>query len=336
MTSNHWANKRVLVTGATGLVGSWLTKELLTQGAYVVALILDADPQSEFCRSGDSQSVAIVNGPLEEFGTLERAITSHETDTVVHLGAQTIVSAAQRNPLQTFEANIRGTYNLLEACRRHSSLVKSVVVASSDKAYGPQTLLPYTEETPLQGVHPYEVSKSCADLIAQSYHRSYNLPVSILRCGNIYGGGDLNWSRLVPGTIRSLLRDTPPLIRSDGSFLRDYVYVQDVVRAYLCVAEALHAGRIAGEAFNFSPEAPVSVLAMVDRIRRLMGREDLEPKVLNVAKGEIRDQYLSSAKAREQLGWQCQFDLERGLRQTIAWYEKMPALRVSSAALDAE
>lgn len=320
--AESWAERRVFLTGATGLVGSWLVKALLSRGAWVAAMVLDSDPQSELYRSGDFQRIAIVNGALEDLAALERAITRHETDTVIHLGAQTIVGAAHRNPLQTFEANIRGTYHLLEACRRHSSVVRSVVVASSDKAYGAQTQLPYTEETPLAGVFPYEVSKSCVDLIAQSYHRTYGLPVAIVRCGNIYGGGDLNWSRLVPGTIKSLLRGSRPFIRSDGTYLRDYIYVQDVVNAYLRTAEALDAGQVAGQAFNFSPESPVSVLEMVNRIRLLMGREDLEPEILNTATGEIRNQYLSSVKALERLGWRCHYSLDEGLSETIAWYKQ--------------
>ena len=221
--SGFWQNRRVFVTGATGIVGSWLVKDLLAAGAYVVALVRDADPQSEFFRSGDFQSVAIVNGALEDFATLERAINEHEIDTVFHLGAQTIVGTAHRSPVPTFEANIRGSYFLLEACRLHQDRVRRVVIASSDKAYGDQPNLPYTEDTPLQGQHPYDVSKSCTDLIAQTYYHTYRLPVAIARCGNVYGGGDLNWSRIVPGTVRSLLQGMPPLIRSDGRYVRDYL-----------------------------------------------------------------------------------------------------------------
>jgi len=316
-----WAGKQVLVTGATGMVGSWLVKRLVETGASVVALVRDADPQSELFRSGYVHRTAVVSGALEEFWTLERAINEHAIDTVFHLGAQTIVPTAHRFPLPTFEANIRGTYNLLEACRVHPELVRRIVVASSDKAYGDQPTLPYTETMPLQGAHPYEVSKSCADLLAQAYFQTYGLPVAVARCGNVYGGGDLNWSRIVPGTIRSLIRGERPVVRSDGTFVRDYIYVEDVVDAYLAVGEAIESRKVAGEAFNFSTESWVPVTDIVVLIRKLMGRPDLEPLVLGKAAGEIRNQSLSSRKAREVLGWHHRFELESGLPRTIEWYE---------------
>lgn len=302
------------------MVGSWLVKELLEQGAYVVALVKDTDPQSELYRSGDIQRVSVVSGALEDFWTLERVINLYEMDTVFHLGAQTIVGVAHRSPLTTFEANVRGTYNLLEACRLHKNMVQRVVIASSDKAYGEQPNLPYTEDMPLDGRHPYEVSKSCADLIAQAYHHTYDLPVAIARCGNVYGGGDLNWSRIVPGTIRVFLRGERPIIRSDGTYLRDYIYVKDVSQAYMRLAECIDNDRVWGEAFNFSMESPMTVLKMVAAIQKLMHCEDIEPDIRNCAEGEIRNQYLSAAKARRILGWKPQFDLERGLRETIEWY----------------
>jgi CDP-glucose 4,6-dehydratase len=315
-----WRDKRVLVTGATGIVGSWLIKELLDRRAFVVALVLDADPQSELFRSGDIHRVAVVNGRLEDLSDIERAINVYETETVIHLGAQTIVPVAHRNPLATFETNIRGTYHLLEACRRQNGQVKHVVVASSDKAYGEQAQLPYTEDMPLHGRHPYEVSKSCVEHLALAYHQSYGLPVAISRCGNVYGGGDLNWSRIVPGTIRSLLRGERPVLRSDGTFLRDYLYVKDAVRGYLRLAEAVNDPQIHGEVFNFGPGSPVSVLDLVSRIQKLLGREDLGPRILNSAAGEIRNQYLSSEKARCRLSWNCEYDLDAGLSETIDWY----------------
>ena len=318
--SSFWKGRRGFVTGATGMVGSWLVKDLLAQGAYVVALVRDADPQSEFYRSGDIQRVSVVNGALEDFWTLERAINEHEVDTVFHLGAQTIVGTAHRFPLPTFESNIRGTYNLLEACRLHRDMVQRVVVASSDKAYGEQPNLPYTEDMPLNGRHPYEVSKSCADLIAQAYHHTYGLPVAIARCGNVYGGGDLNWSRIVPGSIHSFLRGERPIIRSDGAYVRDYIYVKDVARAYMRLAEGLDDDRVRGEAFNFSTESPMTVLDMVTVVQKLMHCEEIEPDIRNCAEGEIRNQYLSAAKARAVLAWKPQFDLETGLRETIEWY----------------
>ncbi len=319
-TARFWQGRRVFVTGATGLVGSWLIKRLLEHNAYVIALVQDANPQSELYRSGDVQRVTVVNGALEDFWTLERAINLHEIDTVFHLGAQTIVSVAHRFPLPTFETNIRGTYHLLEACRLHQDLVKRVVVASSDKAYGETSNLPYTEDIPLNGRHPYDVSKSCADLIAQAYHHTYGLPVAIARCSNVYGGGDLNWSRIVPSTIRAFLYQERPVLRSDGTYMRDYIYVKDVVLAYMVLAERLDDARVQGEGFNFSPEMPVTVLELVQTIQRLMGCDHIQPCIVDRAEGEIRSQYLSAAKARAILGWRPHFSLELGLTETINWY----------------
>lgn len=320
--SGNWGERRVFVTGATGLVGSWLVRQLVDLGAYTVVLIRDWDPQTELIRSGVVNKTSVVNGPLEDYFTLERAINEHEIDTVIHLGAQAIVGTALRSPLQTFESNVRGTYNLLEACRMHAGLVKRVVVASSDKAYGDSETLPYTEGMPALGRHPYDVSKSCTDLIAHTYHNTYGLPVVVARCGNIYGGGDLNWSRIVPGTIRSILAGQSPIIRSDGKFIRDYIYVEDAVSAYLAMAEAADRDDVRGQAFNFGPEQPRTVLDIVDAIRDLMGRTDLEPVILDQAKAEIRDQYLSSEKAERILGWKPRYSLEDGLRGTIAWYTR--------------
>jgi CDP-glucose 4,6-dehydratase len=315
-----WHGRRVYVTGASGIVGSWLVKRLLAERAYVVALIHDEDPQTELLRSGDIRRVAVVNGALEDYATQERAINEHEIDTVFHLGAQPIVTTALRNPVPTFETNIRGTWNLLEACRVHGGLVKRVVVASSDKAYGDAETLPYTEDMPAAGRHPYDVSKSCTDLIAMTYGHTYGMPVTVARCGNIYGGGDLNWSRIVPGTIRSLHLGERPIIRSDGKFVRDYIYVEDVVEAYLALGAAVERADVRGQAFNFSPESQVPVIDIVNAIQRLMGRTDLAPVILDQARAEIRDQYLDAAKARRVLGWKPRYSLDEGLRQTIAWY----------------
>ena len=320
--SDFWRGRRTFVTGGTGIVGSWLVKELLACGASVTALVRDADPQSELFRSHDVRRVSVVNGALEEFWTLERAVNESEADTVFHLAAQPIVGVAHRFPLQTFEANIRGTYNLLEACRIHKGSVKRVVIASSDKAYGEQPKLPYTEDMPLQGKHPYEVSKSCTDLLTQSYHHTYGLPAAIARCGNIYGGGDLNWNRIVPGTIRSLLAGERPILRSDGTFVRDYIYVKDVVRAYMRLAECLDDPRVRGEGFNFSPEAPYTVLDLVKVIQQQMGCEHLPPDIQNTAAGEIPSQYLNSARAHSILHWRPQYSLKDGLTETIAWYRE--------------
>ena len=321
-TSSYWSGTPVLVTGATGIVGSWICSELLDRGAHVVALVKDADPQSELIRSGNINKLTVVNGGLEDFWTVERAINEHDIEIVIHLGAQAIVGSALRSPLPTFETNIRGTYNILEAARMHAGRVKSVVVASSDKAYGEHDTLPYTEDAPLIGRNPYDVSKTCADLIAQSYHQTYDLPVGIARCGNIYGGGDLNWSRIVPTAIKAYHEGKSPIIRSDGTFVRDYLFVKDAVSGYLRLAEAMQDDSIKGQAFNFGNESPVTVLELVAQIQDLMEAHHLDPEVLGTVKAEIHSQYLSAAKARKLLDWTPANDLKSGLVETIAWYRE--------------
>lgn len=314
-----WLDRPTFVTGATGLVGGWQVKRLVAAGADVVCLVRDWVPQSELVRTRLLEQVKIVRGNICDQALLERSLGEYEIDTVIHLAAQTIVGIANRNPLSTFESNIQGTWTLLEACRR-SPFVKQIVVASSDKAYGDQLELPYAETTPLQGQHPYDVSKSCADLIAHTYAKTFGMPVVITRCGNFYGGGDLNWNRIVPGTIRSVYRGQRPIIRSDGNYIRDYFYVEDGAAAYMLLAEQLAARReLWGEAFNFSNEAQVTVLELVQRILALMG-SSLTPDVRNAATNEIRHQYLSAAKARELLGWQPLFSLDEGLKRAIHWY----------------
>ncbi|HEX5891216.1 MAG TPA: GDP-mannose 4,6-dehydratase [Pyrinomonadaceae bacterium] len=318
-TKHFWRDRPTLVTGATGLVGGWLVRRLLEAQADVVCLVRDWVPQCEFVRAHLDIRVKIVKGDVRHQSLVERVLGEYEIDTVIHLAAQTIVGIANRNPLSTFKTNIEGTWSLLEAARR-SPAVKQIVVASSDKAYGEHTKLPYTEEAPLMGRHPYDVSKSCADLIAQSYAATYGLPVAITRCGNFYGGGDLNWNRIVPGTIRSVLRGQRPVIRSDGKFVRDYFYADDGAAANMLLAERLATeNTLAGQAFNFSNESQLTVSELVDRILELM-KSTLEPDVRNEAVNEIREQYLSARKAREVLGWKPLFTLDEGLRRTIDWY----------------
>ena len=320
LSNNFWDNRPTLVTGATGLLGGWLVKRLLSLGADVVCAIRDSVPQSELIRSGAIDRVKVVRGDVCDRVFLERVLGEYEIDTVMHLAAQTIVGIANRHPISTFETNIAGTWQLLEACR-HSPTVKQIVMASSDKAYGDCDTLPYLETTPLQGLHPYDVSKSCADLIAQAYGHTYKLPVAVTRCGNFYGGGDLNWNRIIPGTIRSILRGEAPVIRSDGTYIRDYIYVEDGAAAYTLLAEQLATNSsLYGQAFNFSNETQVTVLDLVTQIVELMGT-DLSPLVQNQASNEIQHQFLDAAKAKKVLGWTPKFTLDRGLEQTIVWYE---------------
>jgi len=318
--SAFWRDRGVLVTGCSGFLGGWLSAWLADAGASVVGIVRDRVPESRFWREGIAERITVVRGDVEDGALLERVLGEYEVQTVMHLAAQTIVGIANRNPLSTFETNIRGTWRLLEACRR-STLVREVIVASSDKAYGTQPRLPYTEGDPLAGEHPYDVSKSCADLLATSYAKSFGLPVAITRCGNFYGGGDLNFNRIVPGTIRSVIRGEPPVIRSDGRLTRDYLYVEDAVLAYVRLAEALGATPdLAGEAFNFSNEHPLSVLELARRILGVMERPDLEPVVLDQATNEIPHQHLAAGKARAHLGWEPRYTLETGLDRTVAWY----------------
>lgn len=317
---NFWNGRNVFVTGASGLLGSWMTEELVNRGANVTCLVRDWVPESRLVSSGFISRVNVVRGALEDYDTLARALNEYEIDSVFHLGAQTIVGTALRAPLSTFEANIRGTWNVMEACRVNPK-VERVVVASSDKAYGEQEQLPYTEDEPLNSKYPYDVSKTCSEFIAVSYFHTYQTPVAITRCGNLYGGGDLNFNRLIPGTIRSVLCDEAPIIRSDGKFIRDYFFVREAVDAYLTLAERLPDERFNGEAFNFSTETPVSVLELVDQILKLMDRTHLVPKVLNEASREIPKQYLSCEKAKRLLDWQSKFSLNDGLRETIDWYQ---------------
>jgi CDP-glucose 4,6-dehydratase len=322
LNTTFWRDRPTLVTGATGLVGSWLIKRLRAAGADVVALVRDWVPASEAVRSGVLDRVTVVRGDVRDQAVLERVLGEFEIDTVIHLAAQTIVGIANRNPISTFETNIQATWGLLEACRR-SPRVQQIVLASSDKAYGDQDQLPYDEKTPLQGKHPYDVSKSCADLIAQTYANTYGSPVVITRCGNFYGGGDLNWNRIIPGTIRSIVRNQRPIIRSDGLFVRDYFYVEDGAAAYMHLAEQL-AGRrdeLRGQAFNFSNEQPVTVLQIVGDVTRAMDSA-LTPEIRNEASHEIRKQFLSARKARQMLNWRPLFTLQQGLAATVAWYRE--------------
>ncbi|APA01758.1 MULTISPECIES: GDP-mannose 4,6-dehydratase [Bacillus] len=316
---SFWKNKNVFVTGCTGLLGSCLVKELIDQGANVTGLVRDTVPKSNLYQGEQVKQMNIVEGALEDLDVIERALGEYEIDTVFHLAAQAIVGVANRNPISTFEANILGTWNILEACRRHP-LIKRVIVASSDKAYGDQPTLPYDENMPLQGKHPYDVSKSCADLLSHTYFNTYGLPVCITRCGNLYGGGDLNFNRIIPQTIQLVLNGEAPEIRSDGTFIRDYFYIEDAVEAYLLLAEKMEELNLAGEAFNFSNEIQLTVLELVEKILKAMD-SDLKPKVLNQGSHEIKHQYLSAEKARKLLNWTPAHTIDEGLEKTIEWYK---------------
>jgi len=319
---SFWRDRPVVVTGASGLVGGWVVRRLLAGQANVVCIVRDRVPHSELVRSGMIDRVTCVHGDICDAALVERTLAEYEADTVLHLAAQTIVGIANRNPVTTFESNIRGTWTLLEACR-HVKTVKQVVVASSDKAYGDQEVLPYDENTPLQGAHPYDVSKSCSDLISATYANTYGLNVAITRCGNFFGGGDLNWNRLVPGTIRSILRGQPPVIRSDGQYVRDYFFADDGAAAYLLLAQKLaeQPEKLRGEAFNFSTEQQLTVVQLVDQVLHAMA-SDFKPVILNQACHEIRKQYLSAAKARTMLGWRPLYSMNDALSRTVEWYRR--------------
>lgn len=315
-----WRGRRVFITGCTGFLGSWLTAALLERGAAVTGLVRFHEPESQLVRTGLIGRIDQITGELLDYDLLKRTLVEKEIDTVFHLAGQTIVSVANREPVQTFETNIRGTWLLLEAVRQ-TPTVRGVVVASSEKAYGEQATLPYIEEYPLQGRHPYEVSKSCADLIAQSFAHTFGLAIAVTRCSNLFGGGDLSWNRLIPGTIQSVLSGEKPVIRSDGSFRRDYLYVADAVRGYLMLAEKLTEPGVRGEPFNLGSGCAVSALEVVQTIVALSGNPNLEPVILNEVKNEILDEFLSPEKARRAIGWRPQYTLAGGLKETMAWYK---------------
>jgi len=324
---SFWINRNVFVTGGTGLLGSALAARLVELGASVTCLVRDRVPQSNLWQSAATEKIRVVHGGLEDGELLLRALNEYEADTVFHLGAQTIVGTASRSTLSTFEVNVRGTWNLLEACRRLGTLVERIVVASSDKAYGDSEIVPYTEDLPLLGRYPYDASKACAEIVAQSFRHTYQTPLTIVRCGNLYGPGDLNFNRLIPGTIRSALDGERPIIRSDGQYLRDYLYVEDAAGAYLRLAESMDDSSVVGEAFNFGNEQPVSVLEVVNLILEIVDGPSLEPKILNEASHEIRKQYLDCSKARRVLDWRPEFSLREGLERTIPWYRQHLATR---------
>jgi CDP-glucose 4,6-dehydratase len=320
LNDNFWRDRPVLITGCTGMLGSWLASALLERSADVVGLVRDWAPQSQLARSGNYQRIKVVRGSVNDYALLERILAEYEIETIFHLAAQTIIPIANRNPLSTFETNIQGAWLLLEAARRVGA-VRRVLVASSDKAYGIHEMLPYTEDAPLLACYPYDVSKACAEMLARTYAITYQLPVAITRCANLYGGGDLNWNRIVPGTMRAVIYGERPVIRSDGTPVRDYLYVQDAVAGYLRLAEALDEQALWGQAFNFGMDSPQSVLQIVRAIIAISDHPDIEPIVMDQAPHEIPAQYLSSAKAGRILGWEPTYTLEQALSDTLAWYK---------------
>ena len=316
--SGQWNRTSVLVTGCNGFVGKWLVEELLSKGAMVYGLSHDWKV-SDWHSDKYNNSLMHIQGDIEDISTIERILNVYQIDTVFHLAAQSIVKIANRNPLSTFETNIRGTWNVLEACRRNGK-IKKVIIASSDKAYGIQKL-PYVETMSLNGRYPYDVSKSCVDLISSSYYHTYNLPVCIVRCSNIYGGGDLNFSRLVPATIRALIKNEQPSIRV-GLMSRDYLYIKDAVLAYVNLAECMDNFGVVGTSFNFGSGVPITVNEMVYTITKQMG-SDITPVITSDYEyvSEIHNQYLSIERANLLLEWDPEYTLEAGLKKTISWYK---------------
>ncbi len=315
-----WRGRRVLVTGVGGFVGSHLAATLSARGSHVVGIIRDSRGQRALAARG-ANGVDIVFGSLTDQALVERVFNEYEVEYCFHLAAQAIVGVANRSPVSTFESNIRGTWSVLEAARNATGL-RGIVVASTDKVYGDQPTLPYTEESALNAAYPYDASKLCAEILARSYSATYGLPLAVVRCANIYGPGDLNWSRLIPGTIRSVLAGETPIIRSDGTLKRDYLYVDDAVSAYLTLGEQLERPDVAGEVFNFGWSEGHSVLEVVRAVLRSMDRSSVEPRVLNEARGEIKDQWLSAAKAERVLGWRPAVRLDDGIGRSVEWYAR--------------
>lgn len=321
-SKNYFKNKKIFVTGASGFIGSHLVKSLLKQQAEIICLVRDFVPNSMFFTKELDKKVIIVKADLEDYFSIERTINEYQPESIIHLGAQTIVGTANCSPIGTFNSNIKGTWNLLEAARVHDKFIKSIVIASSDKAYGEQEKLPYTEESPLNATNPYDASKACTDILARSYAVTYSIPLSISRCGNFFGGGDLNFSRLVPGTIKSAIFNESPVLRSDGLYIRDYIYVLDAVNAYEVLAKQTEEKKFKGEAFNFSNEVQLTALDFTNKILEKMNKKNLKPIIKNQASGEIKAQHLSAKKARETLGWKSEWGIDKALDETIKWYKE--------------
>ncbi len=319
MDVKFWNKRRVLITGFEGFLGSNLTRKLVGASASIMGLDIKTYRKATLLTASDYDKIKVIKGDVANYSLIRKIISTHKIEVVFHLAAEAIVGRSLENPLKTFATNVKGTWNILEASRI-SGHVKAVVIASSDKAYGSHENLPYTEQTPLIGRHPYDVSKSCADLIANAYFHTYDVPVCVTRCGNIFGPGDLNFSRIIPDTIRSIILNKTLVIRSDGEFTRDYVFVDDIVEGYILLAQELRKVKFAGEAFNFSNENPIQVKSLVEKIYEVAD-EDPDYKILGQARYEIKHQYLLAEKARIMLGWRPQFNLDDALKVTINWYK---------------
>jgi CDP-glucose 4,6-dehydratase len=322
--SGRYDGKTALVTGAQGFIGSWLAERLLDEGAKVVALRRDIPALSRFKLDRLEERCELVQGALDDYESLLRIVNEHDVNLVFHLAAQTIVGTANRAPLSTFDTNVRGTYILLEACRATGVVgdpLEAIVIASSDKAYGEHDDLPYREDFALQPRYPYDVSKACTDLIARSYALTFGLPVAVTRLANVYGGGDFNFSRIVPDTIRALIRRERPVIRSDGSPVRDFLYVEDAVDAYVAIADSLRSKRFRGRAWNVGQDAPIAVREIVRRLIQASA-SDVEPEIQGegTPAGEIDRQWLDSTAIRQELGWEPKWDLDAGLAAAWEWY----------------
>lgn len=317
---NFWQDKKVFITGGTGFIGTYLVNELVENGADVYCLVHELQKNCNFGKLGLDKKTTLIYGSVLDFDLIKLILEKDRIDTVYHLAAQPLVQVALKKPAETIKTNVIGTLNILEACRLNE--IKRVIIASSDKAYGSHDNLPYDESFALKGLYPYDVSKSCTDLLAQSYGKTYGMNIGISRSSNVYGGGDLNFDRIVPETIKHILFNEPILIRSNGKFIREFFYVKDAAKAYLLLGEKLNELGIKGEAFNFGTDKPVAILDLVKKIKEISGKEDAEIKVLDVVKAEIKDQFLSSQKARNILGFIPEYDLENGLRETYAWYKE--------------
>ena len=321
MKRPFWKGKRVLITGYEGFLGSWLTKFLLNEGAIVTGLDIRTRRRETVLTKQELNAMRIVKGSVEDYALVERICKRDKTEFVFHLAARALVGECLQDPLGAFSVNIRGTWNVLEVCRRNKS-IGGVIIASSDKAYGSHKKLPYKEDFALQGDHPYDVSKSCADLLSNTYFHTYQVPVCVTRCGNLYGPGDFNFTRIVPDAIRCGLAGKRLFVRSDGKYIRDYVYVKDIALAYMLLGQNMHKQEVVGCAFNFSDEKPMSVINIVKAVFRAMGKKP-DYLILNRASYEIREQFLNSRKARRLLGWKPRYTLQRGLQETIQWYKTL-------------